>query len=235
MYRNSQLRKAVAFAVFVKAHTRNSVVKNWTVNKLHDLTGVSANAIKARIGVLKDMKLIEEVGNSKKHLVFKSLHSNTAHRNATIKSIEFDRNKNLKKNAYAQEIKNIENMLTTMLLVEIQRHKDFAKRIIQQRQNPCNKKEYKEAVKACNNLGYGRKFIDKGISYKYMSAKIGISLFKAQKIVKFAIENNILTKTRNICKRIAACGKYIDDMITNYTYIYRNWIYKNYANKYTLV
>ena len=49
MYRNSSLRKAIAFSVFVKAHTPNCVVKDWSVNKLHEMTGVSANAIKARI------------------------------------------------------------------------------------------------------------------------------------------------------------------------------------------
>ena len=57
MYRNSQLRKAIAFSLFVKAHTRNSIVKNWSINKLHDITGVSVNAIKDRLFILKNMEL----------------------------------------------------------------------------------------------------------------------------------------------------------------------------------
>lgn len=127
MYRNSQLRKAIAFSLFVKAHTRNSIVKNWSINKLHDITGISVNAIKDRLFVLKNMELVEETGLGNKHLVFKSLHSHTAHRNIVIPEITFKPNANLKKNAYAQEIKNIENTLTAMLLVEIQRRKDCCK------------------------------------------------------------------------------------------------------------
>ena len=52
MYRNSALRKAIAFSLFIKARTRNSIVKNCTINKLHDITGVSANAIKDRLSVI---------------------------------------------------------------------------------------------------------------------------------------------------------------------------------------
>lgn len=62
MYRNSDLRKAIAFSLFVKAHSRNSIIKNWNINKLHDITGVSVNAIKARLATLRSMGLIEETG-----------------------------------------------------------------------------------------------------------------------------------------------------------------------------
>ena len=235
MYRNSQLRKAIAFSLFVKAHTRNSIVKNWSINKLHNITGISVNAIKDRLFVLKNMELVEETGLGNKHLVFKSLHSHTAHRNIVIPETTFKPNANLKRNAYAQEIKNIENTLTAMLLVEIQRRKDFAKQMIQRRREPCSKKEYTEAVKTCNRFGYGKKFIDKGISYKYMAAKIGMSVCKSIQIVKFAVKCKFIKKIRNICKRISICSKYIEDMLVNYTYSYRNHIYKNYANKYVTI
>lgn len=235
MYRNTQLRKAIAFSLFVKAHARNSIVKNWSINKLHDITGISVNAIKDRLFVLKNMELVEETGLGNKHLVFKSLHSHTAHRNIVIPETTFKPNANLKRNAYAQEIKNIENTLTAMLLVEIQRRKDFAKQMIQRRREPCSKKEYTEAVKTCNRFGYGKKFIDKGISYKYMAAKIGMSVCKSIQIVKFAVKCKFIKKIRNICKRIAICSKYTEDMLVNYTYSYRNHIYKNYANKYATI
>lgn len=235
MYRNSDLRKAIAFSLFVKAHSRNSIIKNWNINKLHDITGVSVNAIKARLATLRSMDLIEETGVDKKHLVFKSLHSHTAHRNVVLPSVEFKPDVNLKKNAYAQEIKNLENVLVAMLLVEIQRRKDFAEQMIQQKRNPHSKKEYTEAVKTCNRFGYGRRFIDRGISYKYMAAKIGMSIFKSMQIVKFAANYGIVKKMRNIAKRFSMFAKYTEDMLTNYTYSYRNWIYKIYANKYVVL
>lgn len=235
MYRNSQLRKAIAFSIFVKKHTRNSIVKNWSINKLHELTGVSADAVKARLHVLQEMELVEFTGINRRHLVFKSMQSHTAHRNVTIPEMIFKPNNNLKKNAYAQEIMNIENVLTAILLAEIQRHKDFAKQMIQQKRNPRSKKEYKDATKVCNLFGYGRKFVDNGISYKYMAAKIGISVYKSIQVVKLAVSCKILKKIRNIYKSFTMCGKYTEDMLTNYTYCYRNKIIKKYANRYALV
>lgn len=235
MYRNSQLRKAIAFSLFVKAHTRNSIVKKWSINKLHEMTGVSADAVKARLKVLQEMHLVEFTGIDNKHIVFRSLHSHTAHRNVVIPEFSFKPNNNLKKNAYAQEIKNIENTLTAILLIEIQRRKDFANQMIQQKRNPHTKKEYKAATKVCNHFGYGRKFIDRGISYKYMAAKIGMSVYKSIQIVKFAVNYHLVRKIRNIYKSFAMCGKYTEDMLTNHTYCYRNRIIKIYANKYAVV
>lgn len=235
MYRNSQLRKAIAFSLFVKTHVRNSTIKNWNINKLHDITGVSVNAIKDRLYILEKHGLIQEVGNNKEHLVFKSLHSHTAHRNIIIPLLEFKPKPNLKKNAYAQEIKNIENVLTALLLVEIQRRKDYAKQMIQQKSDPHSKKEYTEAQKACNRFGYSKKFIDRGISYQYMAKKIGMSIGKSMQIVKLAVKYNIIKKIRNIFKRVTAFAKYTEDILVNYTYSYRNWIYKIYANKYIVI
>lgn len=235
MYRNSALRKAIAFSLFIKARTCNSIVKNCTINKLHDITGVSANAVKDRLSVLEEMGLVERVGVKQQHLVFKSLHSNTSHRNVIIPNFKFKPNKKSSKNAYAQEIKFIENILTAILLVEIQRRKNYAKQIIQQGQQPHSKKEYTEAVKVCNNLDYGRKFIDNGISYVYMSRYIGMSIYKSIQISKFAQKLHLIKKIKNFVKRIPICLKYVEDMITNYTFSYRNYIYKIGANKYALI
>ena len=236
MYCNSSLRNAIAFSVFVKAHTPNCVVKDWSVNKLHEMTGVSANAIKARLGVLESMGLIEKIGIRKNHLLFKSLHSHTAHRNVIISDIKFKPNNNLKKNAYAQEIKNIENVLAAMLLVEIQRHKDFAKQMIQRKVNPRSVKEYKESVKACNRFEFREdKFVDNGISYKYLAAKIGISISKTVEIVKCAVYNNLIKKIHRTYKRYKAYSKYIEDILCNFTFCHNNYIYKILANRYELV
>ena len=68
-----------------------------------------------------------------------------------------------------------------------------------------------------------------------MAAKIGMSVCKSIQIVKFAVKCKIIKKIRNICKRIAICSKYTEDMLINYTYSYRNHIYKNYANKYVTI
>lgn len=233
MYRNPQLRKAVAFSIFVKSRTKSSTVHHWSVNKLHDITGVSAGAIRKRLAILRKLELIEEVGNKKRCLVFLSLKSHTSHRNAYIPTTDFISNTNLKKNAYAQEVKNIEKLLSVAIVIEIQKHKEYAKQMIQQSKHPKNLEELKVAKKACNRFGYGEKFQDNGISYSCIAKKLGSSLKTAFDIVKFAVEKEILTKTRNTRKRIFSNINYIQDMIkTNYTYIKNNIIYKVYANSY---
>lgn len=68
-----------------------------------------------------------------------------------------------------------------------------------------------------------------------MAAKIGMSIFKSIQIVKFAANYGIVKKMRNITKRFSMCAKYTEDILTNYTYSYRNWIYKIYANKYVVL
>lgn len=235
MYCNPRVRKAIAFSLFVKANTTSSTINNWSVNKLRLLTGVSASAIRQRLDTLRQMELIEEVGKTKKHLVFKSLKSKTSHRNAQVPDIDFTKNTSKRKNAYAQEIKQIEDTLSVMLIIEIQNHKNYAKQMIQQSKHPKNTKELKGAKKVCNRFGYGDKFSDNGISYKFIAAKLGVSIQRAFEIVRFAVEKQILCKYRNIEKRFIASLDYIKDMIlTNYTYIKRNIIYKVKANTYEL-
>lgn len=230
---NPQLRKAIAFSIFVKSKTKSSTVHHWSINKLHEITGVSAGVIRKRLAILRELELIEEVGKKNRCLVFLSLKSHTSHRNAFIPTTDFISNNNLKKNAYAQEVKNIEKLLSIAIVIEIQKHKEYAKQMIQQSKHPKNLEELKEAKKACNRFGYGEKFHDNGISYNYIAKKLGVSVKTAFDIVKFAVEKEILAKIRNTSKRIFSNINYIEDIIkTNYTYIKNNIIYKVYSNSY---
>lgn len=233
MYRNPQMRKAIAFSIFVKSKTKSSTVHHWSMNKLHEITGVSVGAIRKRLTILRELGLVEEVGKKKRCLVFLSLKSHTSHRNAFVPTIIFNSNKNLKKNAYAQEVKNIEKLLSVAIVIEIQKHKEYAKQMIQQSKHPKNLETLKEAKKACNRFGYGDTFHDNGISYKHIAKELGVSLKTAFDIIKFAVEKEILSKIRNTEKRIFSSINYIQDIIkTNYTYIQNNIIYKVYANSY---
>lgn len=236
MYRSPKIRKAIAFSLFIKSQTISSTIHNWTINKLHELTGVSALAIRDRLKVLRELGLVEEVGTMRRHLVFKTLKSHTSHRNACVPTIEFILNKNIRKNEKAQKIKLIENTLSVMLVVEMQSRKEFAKQMIQQKSDPKNLQELKVAQKACNRFGYGKRYIDKGISYRYIAEKLGVAIQKAFEIISFAVNNQILRKKRNIQSRYLSCFKYIEDMLKHsYTYYANNHIVKVSANTYSLI
>lgn len=235
MYRNPDLRKAIAFSLFVKSKTKSSTVHRWSINKLHELTGCCAGVVAKRLDLLRSLGLVEETGKNNNCLVFKSLKSHTTHRNASIHEVLFAANDKVKKNAYAQEIKNIEKLLAVAIIEEIQKNKDYAHRMIQQSKNPKNLNDYKEARTACKRFGYGKNFNDNGISYKHIAKRLGTCVKTAFEAVKFAVENNFLAKIRRTEKRTFPNVSYVIEYIkNNYTYIKNNYIYKVYSNRYVL-
>lgn len=236
MYCNPELRKAIAFSLFIKTRVKSSAVQRWSINKLHEITGVSASAVRKRIDTLKALGLVEFTGKNNRCLIFKSLKSHTSHRNIAVPNIKFIQKNNSKKNAYAQNVKFIEDTLSAMLIIDIQNRKNYAKQMIQQSQYPNGLKELKAAKKACNRFGYGDKFRENGISYKHIAKKLGMSIQKAFDLVKFAVENEILCKYRNIEKRFLSSVNYVKDMILNYyTYIKGKVICRVYANTYEVL
>lgn len=185
---------------------------------------------------MKALDLIEFTGRNNRCLVFKSLKSHTSHRNVIVPNIDFISRNDSKKNAYAQNVKFIEDTLSAMLIVDIQNRKNYAKQMIQQSQFPKGLKKLKAAKKACNRFGYGDKFRDNGISYKYIAKKLSVSVQKAFDLVKFAVKNEILCKYRNIEKRFLSSIDYVKDMIlNNYTYIKGKVICRVYANTYEVI
>ncbi len=235
MYRNPELRKAVAFSLFVKSRVISSSVPYWSINKLHEISGVSATTVKKRLRILKQHDMISFSGKGNHCLVFNSLKSHTAHRNINIKDIEFISNSLSHKNHKAQNVKFIDDILSALLIVKVQNHKNFAKQMIQQSKRPQNLSKLKEAKKACNHFGYSANFADNGISYKYIAGKIGCSLQKAFNIIKFAIGQNILFKIRNVQKFYFPGAKFIkQELLKVFTYIKGNIAFKISANRYQL-
>lgn len=174
MYCNPELRKAIAFSLFIKTRVKSSAVQRWSINKLHEITGVSACAVRKRIDTLKALGLVEFTGKNNRCLVFKSLKSHTSHRNVLVPNIEFISRNDSKKNAYAQNVKFIEDTLSAMLIIDVQNRKNYAKQMIQQSKHPKGLKELKAAKKVCNRFGYGDKFRENGISYKYIAEKLSV-------------------------------------------------------------
>ncbi len=233
MYRNTDLRKAIAFSLYIKTKVKSSAIPHYTINKLHNITGVSANAVRSRLATLRAYGLVENTGKNNQCLVFKSLKSHTAHRNVALKDIVFTPNDNLNKNAYAQNVKFIEKSLSVMLMMDIQNRKDFAKQMIRQSKHPKSIKELKDAKKVCNRYGYGAKYRENGISYKYIAKTLGCCVQTAFNIVYFGVKNNILRKTKKTEKRFLIGIKYFEDMLSpSYTYTNKNYACKVCANRY---
>lgn len=123
-----------------------------------------------------------------------------------------------------------------MVVVEIQRRKNFVKHIINTVANPKTKNEYKLAKRKCREYGYDRVYREFGISYQRIAKEMGVCVQKAMRVVKYAIDKCFLAVTHNqkqvYCKGAACFDKYIDKK--NYTFCTKDNFYFIYANVYSL-
>ena len=62
IYNDRNIVKALALAVFVKNMVKSSSIPNFTIDKLHKLTGLHATTIKKRLKTLDNLVLLAEQG-----------------------------------------------------------------------------------------------------------------------------------------------------------------------------
>lgn len=224
---NANLIKALALAIYIKKHIVSSTITNYSLNKVRNKTGLAYSSIRKRIETLKQLGFIRFGGKNNEHLTIVCLSSKCNRRNIDLSKCVFD------------SVKDIEKSLTALFIVEIQKHKDFAKHTIQLAHNPklSEHKAMKRAKKICNRYGWDKEFNEYGISYKTIAKKLGVCLQKAFEIVKFAIANNMIVKQRNQTQTciwgIGYAQSYCD--IKDYTFVTKNNAYKVYANSYLVV
>ena len=224
IYNDKNIVKALALAVFVKHRIKSSTITNFTIDKLHKLTGLHATTIKKRLKTLKELGLISRTGNNEEHLVFNSISSHNKFRNVDISKAIFD------------TIKDIEKSLLTFIVVEIQKRKNFVKQILNLVQKARNYKEGKAARRKCRVFGLQGEYKEYGISYKRIAKEMCVSVAKAVSIIRYAVENQFLNKTHNqkqvFCLGVASMAKY--ELNIGGTFYTKDNIYKIYANTYTL-
>lgn len=224
---NAKIIKALALAIYIKKNYVSSTILNYSLNKLHQITGLSYSSLKKRMQTLKELGLIrfEGIGNS--HLVFSSLTTNNKNNRRDISKIICD------------SVKNIEKSLNILFVLEIQKRKDFVKHNIQVAFNPTNEslKEIKKARRLCRNYGYDKEYKEYGISYKTIAKKLNVGIQKAVELIKFAVKHNILEKINNykqiFSKGIGYAQKYCD--FSDYTFCTTNNAYIIYANSYRII
>lgn len=225
---NPQLQKAVAIAICIKKHLdRSSMMRNYTINKLHTLTKISATTLNKYMPMLIENNLVRFEGKNNQHLVVSKLASNTNNRNICIDKFVFD------------SFQSIYYSLRSFLALIIQSHKDFIKRTIQiatkpQRGDDClaARKLVKRLVKQGILNGKYERFKDFGLGLKRIAKETGNCIRTAQRVMKFAIENNWCVKHKNVLQFWAKNVFYRD--IQGFTFSTKNNIYKVCANSYVL-
>lgn len=179
-------QKAVALAILLKEKTNDSsVIHNFTIYKVHSLTGMAYKTIRLYLGVLKNMGLAEFSEND---LTIKKMSSSSRHRNIDISAFEVDRTR------------NIYNQIRELLFLIIQANKDYIRRLLRLRHNPTYGVDFKAvrrfSKKCCDNPN--AEYKEWGLSYNRIAKKVGCCGRTAFNIVKDAIK-------RNWCRKVNRC------------------------------
>lgn len=220
MFGNKELLKAIAMFLLVRKRLGCNVIKGYSINKLVNITGAHARTIKKRMHVLLSYGLVTIVN---KTLTLCSVVSKHAKRNVKLGEEQMD----------YTSLKSVEYSLQSILVAQIQLRKDFAKRTIRNAHGASHDyKVVKAARDAARKFGYGFDYIEKGLSYKTIAKRIGVSITSAVKIVKFAVKRAFLNK---ISHSITTYLPSVSGMeVYGYTFTTANYGYKVLANSYSV-
>lgn len=228
---NLLLVKAIAMAIFVKNHLREPRVKNYTPNRLRDFIKghqrpLHHTTIRKYVNELLRAELARMEGSD---LIFCSLGDRRGKFNLSLGDTS------------RLTIAELENELLAAQVVLIVKRKEFAKHTIERATNPKRTKEgyedFKRARQRCRQYGYGCEFYDYGISYKTIAHKLGISLQKAEEVIRYATTRGLLVK-KNHQEQIFAYGigqatKFVEQS-RHSAFATKNNVYVVYANTYSL-
>lgn len=224
---NLLLIKAVAMSIYVKNRTRDSRVKDYSLNRLRRFTHLHHSTVRKYVDELALWGLVRmEEGD----LVFGQL-SDRHGKNISIGSTD------------GLTIKQLENQLLAAQVVLIVKRKEYAKRLIDESTNPKRSRSkedlarYKKARKKRLRYGYKESFRDNGLSYKGIARRLGIGLQKAEEVVRYATTHGLLVKhthqEQHRVDGIGAMGKFIDG-VGGVTFVTKNNQYIIFANTYSL-
>lgn len=172
------------------------------------------------------MGLIRMVGKDNRHLMFEHIRSNNS--NILIDRIILD------------SVKTVEEGLLAMFIVEVQLKKNYVSQLVAKLKNPKNLEEYKRAKRICKWRGY-TKFIDNGISYGYIAKKLGIQLNKVSAIIKYAVKQLMIIKTKQWKVEFHFDSSWQADHFLSFVdnvkkgiFSYKGYIYRVGANLYSI-
>ena len=222
---------AVAFVATVRAYEHHNGARySYSVNALHELTGIHAMTISKRVAVLIRMGLAIREENGKIRLLsVKSKHSghniqsNIEVGRKALKQAE----KSVLQERFMNKLRQIDYYRNA-----ISRYKDFSN-------NPKSKVTLAEYKKLnlwlrshCKTDYRNGKFVDYGWSYKNIARFLFVSIKTAVEIVKSVVESGRVTKKKTSMFKKLTSKQEVEYI--KHTFTYHNYSYKVYANIYTL-
>ena len=225
----TKIQKAVSLALLLKLRLgRMSTLHNWSVNKLHNITGASPSTIKKYLPIMRRMGLVFTQGKNGQHLVVSRLSTRRACRNIDLSLIDFS------------SFKSTYNCFRAFIAMSIQAKKDFIRRTIQAVRQPSSYEELKEARRTMKRLvksgavaGMDSEYKEYGLSRKRIAEEIGNCIRTAHTVIKFAVNKGWWSKEQHPV-RVLLSDICFRDTGGFFTYTTKNYMVLMQANTYTL-
>lgn len=222
--------KALAFHSLVRALEQSSNNhRSYTINALHVMTGVHAKTIEDRLLTLERMGLIDY--DEKHRIILKRAKAKHKEHNSIIvikitNSALKDAESSFLTARVANKIRQINyhrDVLNQYHKIMSSRHRGSLKEI----------KSLKNWLREhCKQDYRTHSFVNYGWSYKSISKYLGVSIAKAINVIKYAVENKLITKRNNFMFiKLSHCSQ-IDYI--QHTFSYHGYSYKVWANTYDM-
>lgn len=223
---------ALAFHSLVRAHEQqNNRRCSYTINSLHNLTGVHAKTIESRLLTLENMKLVEY--DEKHRIVLRSAKAKHRDHNTTITiQLTYKPLKNAEKAVFAARIVN--------KLKQINFQRDALNRYHEIKDAKHPRKGMLEEFKKlkrwlrehCKRNYDEQRFVDYGWSFKKIAEYLGTSIMNAVDVIKYALSNGLITRKKRM--KVMKIYEYSTTDYIDHTYTSKGMMFKMYANSYCL-
>lgn len=237
-------RKALALFIVLKHIYRAGGIRNYSPNSLRKFLGMHIDTVKRLMGVLIENGLCEFVGRDSKTLRLRSIRTGWKDRDIDISFIRFNLRRR-EDGAFADVryiIDRIAKELVAVYILDVNKRRDYARRLVSSSVNPNSKCEYVRAEKERRRRGYDKIFANVGISYEGLAKRLGMSVQTAFYSVQYAVNSGLLAKQSNIMRIDTTDKEHRNDMIKaidakfdknkSFTYICGRFVYFVGANDY---
>lgn len=244
LHKTQDGRKAIALFIVLKTIYRAGGISNYSANRLRKTLGMHLDTLKRLMRILFDNGLCELIGKNKKTLRMRSIRTQWKDKDIDISFIKFmlKRRENGSYEGVRYVIDKIAKELVAVYIMETNRRREYARRLVSSSVNPHSKDEMVKADKERCKRGYGKRFVNKGISYNGLGERLGMSEQMAFYTVKYLVDNGFLVKQNNIERIDTADKEHLKDMAKiirdkfgkncNYTFVCGRFVYYVKANDY---
>lgn len=207
-------RKAIALFIVLKSIYRAGGIPNYSANRIRKVLGMHIDTFKRLMDVLKSNGLCYLIGKYNKTLKMRSIRTKWKDKDIDISFIKvaLKRRENGSYEGVRYVIDKIAKELVAVYIMETNRRREYARRLVSSSVNPHSKDEMVKADKERRKRGYGKRFVNKGISYSGLGEKLGMSEQMAFYTVKYLVDNGFLVKQKNIERIDTADKEHLKDM-----------------------